>query len=42
MEISAITGSISVQSAVSQRSAEIISTRVIEARDIDGDSKHRP
>ena len=39
MEISAITGSIGVQSLVSKRSAEIISTRVIEARDIDGDSR---
>ena len=39
MEITAITGSFSVQSPVSQRSAEIISTRVIETRDIDGDSR---
>ena len=39
MEISAITGSIGVQSLVSKRGAEIISTRVIEARDIDGDSR---
>jgi len=39
MEISAITGSINVQSRVSQQSAEIISTRVIEARDIDGDNR---
>lgn len=39
MEISAISSSISVQSRVSQRSAEEISTRVIEARDIDGDNR---
>lgn len=39
MEISAITGSVSIQSPLSQRSAEIISTRVIEARDINGDNR---
>ena len=39
MEISAISGSISVQSHVSQQSAERISTRVLETRDIDGDNR---
>lgn len=39
MEISAISSSINVQSRVSQPSAERISTRVIEARDIDGDNR---
>jgi len=39
MEISAISSSISVQPRVSQQSAERISTRVIEARDIDGDNQ---
>jgi len=39
MEISAITGSINVQSRVSQQSAERISTSVIEARDIDSDNR---
>ena len=39
MEISAISGSISVQSHVSQQSAERISARVLEARDIDGDNR---
>lgn len=39
MEISAISSSINVQSRVSQQSAEKISTRVLEARDIDGDNR---
>lgn len=39
MEISAISSSINVQSRVTQQSAEEISTRVIEARDIDGDNR---
>ena len=39
MEISAITSSISIQSRVSQQSAEKISERVLEARDIDGDNR---
>jgi hypothetical protein len=39
MEISAISSSISVQSRDSQQSAERITTRAIEARDIDGDNR---
>ena len=39
MEISAISSSINVQSRVSQQSAEKISARVLEARDIDGDNR---